>query len=174
MTSLSFPPFLIPAARRCAALLAIALAGCTTYDYVPPASEAGRQCLATCEVARQTCRAGVSQTGAQQAATTELARSNQLVTCLAGATSADDRKACQRGANNGVLLNTQQHSQPIGELQCSSTYDQCFTNCGGQIIERRGDARTGQDPAGLAGSGRGWLVHVVHMKKGRHDRRPLS
>ena len=105
-----FPPFLIPAARR--ALLAIALAGCTTYDYVPPASEAGRQCLATCEVARQTCRAGVSQTGAQQAATTELARSNQLATCLAGATSADDRKACQRGANNGVLLNTQQHSQP--------------------------------------------------------------
>ena len=97
---LSFPPFLIPAARRCAALLAIALAGCTTYDYVPPA-EAGRQC-ATCEVARQTCRAGVSQTGAQQAAPTELARSNQLVTCLAGATSADDRKACQRGANNGA------------------------------------------------------------------------
>ena len=146
-----FPPFLIPA-RRCAALLAIALAGCTTYDYVPPASEAGSawppaRSPGNLPRRRQPDRRAA---GGHDGA----ARSNQLATCLAGATSADDRKACQRGANNGVLLNTQQHSQLIGELQCSSTYDQCFTNCGGQIIERRGDARAGQDPAGLAGSGR--------------------
>ena len=136
MTSLSSRP----SSSRRAALRGAAgdRAGRLYHLRLRSARQRGRQCLATCEVARQTCRAGVSQTGAQQAATTELARSNQLATCLAGATSADDRKACQRGANNGVLLNTQQHSQPIGELQCSSTYDQCFTNCGGQIIERRG------------------------------------
>ncbi len=45
--------------RRAAVLALALLAGaCTSYQYVPPASEAGRQCVTTCDTNRQICVAG--------------------------------------------------------------------------------------------------------------------
>lgn len=113
------------------------LAACSTFDYIPPATDAGKQCVATCEVASQTCQAGVRQAKALQNAMCESQKSNELTNCLSDAKSREQRKDCKERATSKCGFGNSMHLGFGGGNDCSGTYDRCFTNCGGEIIERR-------------------------------------
>lgn len=116
----------------CLALLVLLLNACSTFDYIPPTTDAGKQCVATCEVATQTCQAGARQAGALAKSLCESNKSNQLALCLSDAKTDDKRKSCQKRAKEYCG-----HGGAYGASgDCSASYDRCFTTCGGQIIER--------------------------------------
>lgn len=117
--------------------LSMLLFGCSTFEYIPPDTDAGRQCLATCEVATQTCQAGDRQAKALQGAMCESQKSNELTNCLKDAKTKDKREDCKdRAAAKCGFGNSMQYSYGNGS-NCSVTYDRCFQTCGGQIIEHK-------------------------------------
>lgn len=119
--------------RRCftLVLLLLLLNACSTFDYVPPTTDAGKQCVATCEVASQTCHAGELQASSMQRSMCESNKTSQLALCLSDAKTDDKRKDCRQQAKSECA-----YSVPYGVGSCSASYDRCFTTCGGKIIER--------------------------------------
>lgn len=157
-------PFPLPAMRwrRLLTWLPLLLAGCVSYDYVPPTTDAGRQCVATCEVATQTCAAGARQANATNNSSSQIARSTALAACLGTARNDHDRKKCRErngdwgggggfgGGGDGFSFHRSWNFGsggggdfgPMGGMgdgggDCQPAYDRCFQTCGGQIIERR-------------------------------------
>ena len=115
--------------RRAAVLALALLAGaCTSYQYVPPASEAGRQCVATCDTNRQICVAGKEQAAASQNQACETRRAVQLASCLATALTLEARNYCNKVAPrcSGNYASTS---------SCDDGYRACYVQCGGRVIE---------------------------------------
>lgn len=108
-------------------LLATLLGGCASYQYIPPATESGRQCVATCETAKQTCSAGAKQVAASKEMACESRASNSVAICLATAKDQAAKEQCNKSRPYC--------GQVSGEAQCNTSYDRCFTTCGGQIVE---------------------------------------
>lgn len=110
------------------ALAAVLFAACTTYEYIPPTSDAGRQCVASCENARQVCIAGSHQTAATNKASCETRETNRLALCLAAARDQAARDQCSKGRNNCFAV--------ADTYRCENSHRACFTTCGGQVIEK--------------------------------------
>ncbi|KAB8173324.1 hypothetical protein FKV24_014295 [Lysobacter maris] len=104
-------------------------AGCVSYDYLPPGSDAGRQCIATCATAKQTCEAGKAQTTAMERNTCQMSENNRLTQCLTGAGDDKAKKKCRENARDCSYVFASGFS-------CSTDYDRCYTDCGGLIVPR--------------------------------------
>ncbi|MDF3882051.1 hypothetical protein ACU4GI_10445 [Cupriavidus basilensis] len=116
-----------PYRSLCGFLLAVLAAGCTSYKYVPPKSDAGRQCVTTCETNKQICITGKEQVAAVKEQACETRRANTLATCLATAANDKGKEQCtKRQAYCSSYAST--HS-------CDSAYQACYIQCGGQVIE---------------------------------------
>lgn len=103
------------------------LSACTTYQYIPPTSDAGRQCVATCDISQQTCESGEKQTAANRESACETRESNNLAICLASAKDQGAKEKCNRSKKscyNAPAL-----------YRCQESHRTCFTNCGGKVIE---------------------------------------
>ena len=115
--------------RRAAVLAFALLAGaCTSYQYVPPASEAGRQCVTTCDTNRQICIAGKEQAAASQNQACETRRAVQLASCLATALTPEARNYC-----NKVAPRCSGNYASTGG--CDDGYRACYVQCGGRVVE---------------------------------------
>lgn len=115
---------------RYVALLALTLlvSACTSYQYVPPPTEAGRQCVTSCDTNRQICIAGKEQAAASQSQGCEMRRAVQLSNCLSVALTPQARAYCNKVAPHctGSTANTG---------ACDSGYRACYVQCGGRVIE---------------------------------------
>jgi len=110
-----------------AILPAVLMVGCTSYRYIPPNTDAGRQCVTTCETNKQICITGKEQVAAAKEQACETRRTNQLATCLAIATNDKSREQCTK--------NRSYCSSYPSTYTCDSTYQACFVQCGGKVIE---------------------------------------
>lgn len=100
---------------------------CTTYEYIPPASDSGRQCVATCEISKQTCESGEKQAAASRESACETRESNKLAICLATAKDQSAKEKCRRSKNSCFA--------GAATYKCEENYRRCFKNCGGKIVE---------------------------------------
>ncbi|MEF2268003.1 hypothetical protein V3C40_14585 [Janthinobacterium sp. LS2A] len=106
---------------------AITLASCTSYRYIPPDSDAGRQCVTSCGTNQQICIAGKEQIAASQAQACEMRNTSTVSICLAVAKTDADRELCAK--------KRQYCSSSASTWQCDSDYRACYTQCGGRIEE---------------------------------------
>lgn len=108
-------------------MVAMLAAGCTSYKYIPPQSNAGRQCVTTCATNKQICISGKEQVAAAKEQACEARRANVLATCLASASNDTGKEQCaKRQAYCSSYAST---------YTCEASYRDCYTQCGGQIIE---------------------------------------
>lgn len=118
--------------RKClllAAIVAPMLVACgTTYEYVPPKTDQGRQCAAQCGAAQETCRSSATAQADRNEARCERESSNDYTTCLIIATTTEQKAACGKKRRYcGHYADTS---------TCEKAYRNCFVTCGGQVIER--------------------------------------
>lgn len=117
-----------PIPRLLAWLLPLLLLGaCTSYRYIPPTTDAGRQCVVSCETNRQICISGKEQVAASQAQACELRRANQLNACLATAFTPQLRAQCGKKAPSC--------SSHASTGACDTSHRACYVQCGGQVVE---------------------------------------
>ena len=110
-----------------ALLLALLLSACqtTTYEFVVPASDAGKLCVTQCAGIREQCRGNEMQRAQSDKAFCERNAESGYRACLATAASnKTDPGKCHRQS----CYASENH------YRCESEYQQCFVNCGGQVI----------------------------------------
>jgi len=108
-------------------VLTTLLAACTTttYEFVVPASESGKLCVTQCAGIREQCRGNEMQRAQSDKAFCERSAESGYRACLSSATAnKTDPGKCQRRSCY-ASENT---------YRCDSEYQQCFVNCGGQVI----------------------------------------
>jgi hypothetical protein len=109
------------------ASLVTLLAACTTttYEFVVPASESGKICITQCAGIREQCRGNEMQRAQSDKAFCERNAESGYRACLATAASnKTDPGKCHRQS----CYASENH------YRCESEYQQCFVNCGGQVI----------------------------------------
>ena len=117
----------IPLSRLLLIVLATLLAACTTttYEFVVPASESGKLCVTQCAGIREQCRGNEMQRAQSDKAFCERSAESGYRACLATAASnKTDPGKCHR----------QSCYASENTYRCDSDYQQCFVNCGGQVI----------------------------------------
>jgi hypothetical protein len=117
----------IPLSRLLLIVLAALLASCstTTYEFVVPASDAGKICVTQCAGIREQCRGNEMQRAQSDKAFCERNAESGYRACLSAATAnKTDPGKCQRRSCYSSE-NT---------YRCDNDYQQCFVNCGGQVI----------------------------------------
>ena len=134
-----------PALNVAAVAIVLALAACgpryqTFTNYTPPGSELGRQCVAQCLNARQTCRqhhgAAVEQCRAevkQEAAIEYLKRQAQYQLDLQRHEAGQTAEAPDPPGNVQPGYGRCDRQAAHLENQCSADFDLCYQNCGGQV-----------------------------------------
>ena len=110
--------------------LALIQAACASYQYIPPTTDAGRQCVATCEIGQQSCMANAQRAAESASHTCEMNRAYALDRCLDGASSQADRQSCNKSASANYC------GRSVNPYECEPQYRRCFTACGGQAIEK--------------------------------------
>lgn len=110
-----------------APLLALLLASCqtTTYEFVVPASDAGKLCVTQCAGIREQCRGNEMQRAQSDKAFCERNAESGYRACLGTAASnKTDPGKCHRPSCYAS----------VNHYRCESEYQQCFVNCGGKVI----------------------------------------
>lgn len=113
--------------RLLLSVLAVLLGSCTTttYEYVAPATESGKLCVTQCAGIREQCRGNEIQRAQSDKAICERSAESSYRACLStAASSKTDPGKCQRRSCY-ASENT---------YRCDNDYQQCFVNCGGQVI----------------------------------------
>lgn len=108
-------------------MLALLASACTSYKYIAPPTEAGRQCVTTCGTNQQICISGKEQVAASQAQACEMRRATQLSACLATALTPQARAYCNKVAPTC--------SSYASTSVCEDSYRACYVQCGGKVIE---------------------------------------
>lgn len=109
------------------ALLGLVLAGCSfvRYEYHPPASEAGRQCIVQCAAVREMCISNENNRAQNDRIACEQRNRWNYQQCMRRADDKDDAKACAR-AQPTCWANA-------NTFRCEENYRSCYVNCGGKI-----------------------------------------
>ncbi len=109
------------------AIFSLILAGCSfiRYEYHPPATEAGRQCVVQCSAIREMCISNENNRAQNERAACEQRNHWNYQQCMRRADDKDDAKACAR-------------AQPMcwgnaNIFRCEENYRSCYVNCGGKI-----------------------------------------
>ncbi|SFR94715.1 hypothetical protein SAMN05216570_1037 [Dyella sp. OK004] len=107
--------------------LILAQAACTTYQYVPPTTETGRQCVMTCETGHQACVGDAQYSADRRARSCEVDRSITLKKCLERASSDAEARTCNNSSSANYCGNS------ANTLSCDADYRRCYAGCGGQV-----------------------------------------
>ncbi len=108
-------------------LLTVALSACTfvRYEYHPPASEAGRQCVVQCSGVREMCIGNENQRAQNDRIACEQRNHWNYQNCMRRADDKDDAKACSR-AQTSCWANANTY-------RCDEGYRSCYVSCGGRV-----------------------------------------
>jgi hypothetical protein len=106
------------------------LAACETvrYEYRPPESAEGRQCVVQCAGIREACRANENQRAQADKRSCERRAETTYLVCMDRARGNKEQQA-QCARSRPVCSESPNHSL------CAAEYNQCFTNCGGSVIK---------------------------------------
>lgn len=110
--------------------LILVQAACVNYQYIPPATVAGQQCVAACDAPQQACIVAARQRTYNEVRSCQMERSYRLNLCLANAGSDAERQDCARTADRSCQRATDTSA-------CGNQYRQCYSACGGQVVEGR-------------------------------------
>ena len=110
-------------------LFFLLLSGCamTRYEYVPPAGEAGVQCVARCTEAREACRADEFQRAEWAREACERRSWWNYRFCTMGAFTRREAWACERHLRSCWVSDS--------SWRCEDDYRQCYSACGGRVIK---------------------------------------
>lgn len=110
-------------------IFAFLLNGCSTtsYEFVPPTTEAGRMCTAQCAIAKESCLGDAEAQGVRNKATCEQLSSQEYTSCLINANNAEQKKACQKKKRICI--------EYASTDRCEKRYRGCFVGCGGRVVE---------------------------------------
>ncbi len=103
------------------------LTGCSfvRYEYYPPTTDGGRQCVAQCSIAREVCVGNENQRAANERQVCEQQNRWNYQNCIRRANDKDDVRSCSRYQNScWASPNT---------YRCDENYRSCFVSCGGHI-----------------------------------------
>lgn len=108
-------------------LLTMLLSACasTRYEFVPPQSDMGKQCITQCAGVREQCRGNEMQRAMREKSMCERRAESDYRACLDDKSGKADERKCYR-----QVCNANQN-----QWHCENEYRQCFTNCGGRIIQ---------------------------------------
>lgn len=95
------------------------------YEYYPPATEAGRQCVVQCSGVREMCISNENFRAQNDRAACEQRNHRNYQQCMRHADDKDEAKACARTQQSCyVSANT---------YRCDENYRSCYVTCGGRI-----------------------------------------
>lgn len=122
-------PFMPSLFLRVFPLCLLLLSACATtrYEYVPPSTEAGMQCIARCNTQRETCVVDEQQRAMFERDACERRNWWNYRFCMMGAFSRRDAWFCE---NNLRTCWTYDYS-----WRCEGSYRQCYSACGGRVIK---------------------------------------
>lgn len=105
------------------------VSGCESvdYDYLPPASEQGKQCVVQCASVREECRRNENERVQFEKRACERRVESDFRACLSAANNKDQEKKC-RERRDRVSCSV---SDNLG--RCDDEYKLCFSHCGGVI-----------------------------------------
>ncbi|KAF0811700.1 hypothetical protein IGB42_03858 [Andreprevotia sp. IGB-42] len=112
-----------------ALLLTSLLGACVSYEYLPPATDQGKTCVAVCTGVREQCYGTEEQKARQEQDRCEIRETSKQTQCLLLAKTDADKATCLK--NKGSCYYS------ANTYRCDSQYDQCFVQCGGRIIEHK-------------------------------------
>ena len=113
--------------RFCVVAGLLFLTGCSfvRYEYHPPSTDGGRQCVAQCSIAREVCVGNENQRAANERQVCEQQNRWNYQNCIRRAKDKDDARSCSRYQNScWASPNT---------YRCDENYRSCFVSCGGHI-----------------------------------------
>ena len=113
--------------RFCVVAGLLLLTGCSfvRYEYHPPSTDGGRQCVAQCSIAREVCVGNENQRAANERQVCEQQNRWNYQNCIRRAKDKDDARSCSRYQNScWASPNT---------YRCDENYRSCFVSCGGHI-----------------------------------------
>lgn len=119
-------PFALRQVLTAAALL-LTLSACTTYEYLPPTTDAGRACASQCEQPRESCISSAQDRAEAKAKECRQTRTFTLALCLAGASDKAQKDKCHERSPACIAV-------PLTE-SCEASFRRCYTSCGGRVIE---------------------------------------
>jgi|LauGreSuBDMM15SN_2_FD.fasta_scaffold92452_2 hypothetical protein len=103
------------------------LSACSSvrYEYYPPTTDGGRQCIAQCSIAREVCAGNENQRAANDRQVCEQQNRWNYQNCIRRANDKDGARSCSRYQNScWASPNT---------YRCDENYRSCFVACGGHI-----------------------------------------
>lgn len=109
------------------AMTLLLLSACSTvrYEYYPPTTDGGRQCVAQCSVAREICVGNENQRALNDRQSCEQRNRWNYQNCIRRASDKDDARSCARFQNAcWASANT---------YRCDENYRACFVSCGGHV-----------------------------------------
>lgn len=110
-----------------ALMAALLVSSCTHYEYQPPSTEGGRQCVAQCAGVKEMCISN-ENTRAQNTKF-QCERRNQVnyQNCVARASTKDEVNECSRRQTSC--------NASAATYRCENDYRTCYTNCGGKVLQ---------------------------------------
>ena len=110
------------------------LSACETvrYEYTPPATSDGKQCVVQCASVREMCRSNENQRAAYKQQSCEQRSDAAYYVCMSTTTHNKELQAkCSEKRDY--------YSEYADIAHCNDEYNQCFSTCGGtvqKIIEK--------------------------------------
>lgn len=104
------------------------LTGCQTvrYEYTPPVTPEGRQCVVQCSAVREMCRANENQRADYKEQMCEERSEHTYYMCMKRA----GRDAKQQEKCSDKRMYCKEYADVY---HCNDEYNQCFTICGGSV-----------------------------------------
>ncbi len=113
--------------RFCVAAGLLFLTGCSfvRYEYYPPTTDGGRQCVAQCSIAREVCVGNENQRALNDRQSCEQRNRWNYQNCVRRANDKNDAKSCA-GLQSSCWASANTY-------RCDENYRSCFVSCGGHI-----------------------------------------
>ena len=103
------------------------LSACSTvrYEYSPPTTDGGRQCIAQCSIAREICVGNENQRALNDRQSCEQRNRWNYQNCVRRANDKNDANSCA-GLQSSCWASANTY-------RCDENYRACFVSCGGHI-----------------------------------------
>jgi hypothetical protein len=115
-----------------AVLFAATLSGCTSvsYDYQPPDTERGKQCIVQCASVQEQCRWNESMRANFEKQACDRRADSDFRSCSNDAKNKKQDKKCDDKRDKAGCYLSENFDR------CESEYKQCFSNCGGVVSKK--------------------------------------
>ncbi len=114
--------------RTLAIMSLLLLCACETvrYEYTPPTSTEGKQCVVQCASVREMCRSNENQRAAYKQQSCEQRSDANYYVCMS--TTTHNKKLQEKCSEKREYC-----SEYPDFARCNDEYNQCFSNCGGSV-----------------------------------------